>query len=99
MSSAATSASNDLVRWSFTIDPVHRGEIESHLLDLGADVLVREGQDFVVTWDEPEGDLGDVIELIWSLNGGPFEVIQEVFHRLELNTIQHVEDEAGQQAA
>jgi hypothetical protein len=99
MGPAATSASTDLVRWSFTINPANRGEIESQLLDLGADVLVREGQDFIVTWDEPEGELGDVIEAIWSLNGEPFDVIQEGFHRLELHTIQYAEDDGGQQAA
>jgi hypothetical protein len=99
MSPDTKSASTDLVRWSFTINPARRGEIEGHLVDLGADVLVREGQDLVVTWDEPEGDLADVIEAIWSLNGEPIEVIQEGFHRLELLTIQHAEDETSAQAA
>lgn len=99
MSPDSKSTSTDLVRWSFTINPAHRGEIESHLGDLGADVLVRDGQDFVVTWDEPEGDLADIIEAMWSLNGEPFDVIHEDFHRLELHTIQHADDETSQQAA
>jgi hypothetical protein len=89
----------DLVRWSFTINPAHRGAIEGRLVDLGADVLVRDGEDFVVTWDEPEDDLSEVIEAIWELNGEPFQVIQEEFHRLELHTIQQADDETNEQAA
>lgn len=99
MSHDMKSASPDLVRWSFTIDPSRRSAIEGHLADLGADVIVRDGEYFLVTWDEPEGDLADVIEAIWALNGEPFDVIQEDFRRLELQTIHHVEDEPGQQAA
>ncbi len=99
MSADLKSAATDLVRWSFAINPAHRVAIEAHLSDLGADVLVREGQDFVVTWDEPDDDLSGVIEAIWSLNGEPFDVIQEGFQRLELHTIQHADDEPGQAAA
>lgn len=99
MSDDTKSASTDLIRWSFTIDPAHRATIESHLADEGADVLVRDGQDFVVTWDEPEGDLSEVIEAIWALHGSPFDVIEEVFQRLALSTIHHEDDEATQQAA
>jgi hypothetical protein len=99
MSHDMKSASTDLVRWSFTINPAHRVAIEGHLTDLGADVLVRDGQDFIVTWDEPEDDLSDVIEAIWGLHGEPFDVIEEGFQRLDLQTIQHVDDESDQQAA
>ena len=99
MSPVSTSPSTDLVRWSFTINPAHRGAIESHLADLGADVLIRDGEDLVVTWDEPEGDLSDVIEALWAINGEPFEVIEEGFHRLELHTIHQAEDESNPQAA
>ena len=69
MSQDTKSASIDLVRWSFAINPAHRGAIEGHLADLGADILIRDGQDFVVTWDEPEGDLNDVIwwPVFWRL--------------------------------
>ena len=45
-----------------------------------------------MTWDEPEDDLTEVIEAIWSLNGEPFEVVQEGFHRLDLHTIHHEEE-------
>ena len=89
----------DLVRWTFTIDPDHRTEIETHLLDLGADVLVREGSEFFVSWEEPDEDLAGVVEAIWSLNGTPFDVIQEEFQRLSLNTLHDSEDEPGQEAA
>jgi hypothetical protein len=99
MSPETRSPSIDLVRWSFTINPANRGAIDGHLADLGADVLVRDGQDFIVTWDEPEGDLSDVIEAVWALNGEPFEVIEESFHRLELHTIHQAEDESNPQAA
>lgn len=99
MSPDMKSATTDLVRWSFTIHPARRGEIEGHLADMGADVLIRDGENLVVTWDEPEGDLSEVIEALWALNGEPFEVTEETFQRLELHTIQHVEDEANSQAA
>ncbi len=99
MSPDTKSATTDLVRWSFAINPARRADVEAHLLDLGAEVLVREGQDFVVTWDEPEDDLAEVIEAIWSLNGEPFEVIQEDFQRLALHTIQQEDAEASEQAA
>lgn len=99
MSPDTKSSWSDLVRWSFTINPDHRGAIEGHLVDLGADVLVREGHDFLVTWDEPQDDLTEVIEALWAINGEPFDVIEEAFQRLELHTIHHVDDEAGQQAA
>ncbi len=89
----------DLVRWAFTVDPAHHVEIEGHLVDLGADVLVREGTEFLVTWDEPEAELDEVVEALWSINGEPFDVVQEVFQRLSLHTLQHCEDAPAQDAA
>lgn len=99
MSHDTTSGTVDLVRWSFSIETDRAPEIQAHLNDLGADVLVRDGRDFLVTWDEPEGDIAEVIEAIWSINGAPFDVIQEVFHRLELHTFHHVDDEPDTRAA
>jgi hypothetical protein len=99
MSPEMNSGTPDLVRWSFSVDPTHREAIEGHLADLGADVLVREGHDFLVTWDEPEHEDSEVIEALWALNGAPFEVISETFHRLELHTIHHVDEEPGAAAA
>jgi hypothetical protein len=89
----------DLVRWSFTIQPDHRREIEGYLDDLGADVCVRGGDRFTVIWDEPEGDLHEVVEAIWAINGAPFEVTQEDFQRLDLHTLEHAEDGPAQEAA
>ncbi len=99
MSHDSNTPSLDLIRWAFTINAEHRTEIESHLVDLGADVLVREETEFLVTWDEPEDDLADVIEAIWSLNGEPFDVVQEDFHRLSLYTLHQSEDDPAQEAA
>ena len=99
MSDVTNAPSIDLIRWTFTLEGDHRAEIESYLSDLGADVLVREGTDFLVTWDEPDNDLTEVVEAIWALNGQPFDVVQEEFQRLSLNTLQHVEDEATKEAA
>src|SRR4051794_13227566 len=78
----------DLVRWTFTVNPDHRSEIQSHLDDLGADVLVRGGDQFVVTWEEPEGDMEEVVEALWALNGEPFEVTLEEFHRVGLHVLE-----------
>ena len=71
----------DLVRWSFTVDPARRAAVEEYLSGLGLDVLVRDDSHFLVSWDEPEGDLDEVIETIWAIHGVPFEVTQEEFHR------------------
>jgi hypothetical protein len=89
----------DLIRWTFTINPVHLTEIEAHLDDQGADVLARNQSQIVVTWEEPERDLDEVIEAIWAINGEPFEVTQEEFQRVGLHALEHVEEEPAQDAA
>ncbi len=99
MSPEMKSGTPDLVRWSFSVNPAHREAIEGHLADLGADVLVRDGHEFIVTRDEPEDDDTEIIEALWALDGAPFEVVSETFQRLELHTIHHVEDEPGAAAA
>jgi hypothetical protein len=99
MSPELTEASTDLIRWTFTVDPARKAAIEEHLNDLGADVLVREGGQFLVTWEEPEGELEEEIEAIWALNGAAFEVVQEEFHRLGLHVLQHAEDDSARDAA
>ena len=88
----------DLIRWTFMVDPEHRAEIEEHLADLGLDVLIHDVSPFVVTWDEPEGNLDEVIESIWALNGTPFEVAQEEFQRQSLVHLNH-EDAQAEEAA
>ena len=69
MSEDPNPPATDLIRWTFSANPDHRAEIESHLDDLGLDVLVRNESQFLVTWDEPEGNLDEVIEAIWAING------------------------------
>ena len=94
MSSAQDTPAIDLVRWTFSVNPDHRAEIENHLIDLGLDVSVDDESKFVVTWDEPDRDVEEVIEEIWELNGAPFEVTQEEFHRLSLHTLNHADEDA-----
>jgi len=88
----------DLIRWTFTSDPAQSGAIEEHLTDLGLDVMVSDGCKFLVTWEEPDREVDEVITAIWALNGVPFEVTQEEFHRLSLHTLHHV-DEGTSEAA
>jgi hypothetical protein len=99
MSHDTNTPSIDMVRWSFTVNPVHRPEVETHLDDLGADVYVRGEGQFTVIWEEPATDLEDVIEALWSLNGVPFEVTQEEFQRLSLHTLERADDGVAQEAA
>ena len=99
MSHETGASSIDLVRWTFTVDSSHRAEIESHLVDLGLDVVVHEDNKFIVTWEEPDREVESVIEELWELNGSPFEVTQEEFHRLGLHLLHHEEDEQTQEAA
>lgn len=99
MSHDTKSGTTDLMRWSFSIESSRAAKIRDYLDDLGADVLVRDGRDFLVLWDEPEGDFGDVIEALWAINGEPFDVIEENFHRLEMHTYQDVDEESASQAA
>ena len=89
----------DMIRWTFTCDPIHRAAIEEHLNDQGFDVLVREGCQFLVTWDEPDRDAEEVISELWELNEAPFDVTQEDFQRLALHTLQPADDEGALGAA
>lgn len=100
MSDQAATPSVDLIRWAFTVNPAHRAAIESHLHDLGLDVIVREDVHFLVTWDEPEPDqdIDAVVEELWTINGAPFEVIQEEYHRTNLLALHH-EDHGASEAA
>jgi len=98
MSNEVDTNSIDLIRWTFSVNPGQREAIETYLADLGLDVVVQEDIRFVVSWEEPDREVDEVIEAIWELNGEPFEVTQEEFHRLALHTLQH-EDETAQEAA
>ena len=52
-----------------------------------------------VTWEEPEGNLDEVVEALWGLNGEPFEVTLEEFHRVGLCTPSRVTRCSAQEAA
>jgi hypothetical protein len=93
--SNANGPSLDLIRWTFTSDPEQSTAIEEYLVDQGLDVLLYDECKFLVTWDEPEGDVEALINEIWALNGAPFEVTQEEFHRLSLHTLYHDAEEAA----
>lgn len=99
MSQEQDATSIDLIRWTFTINPDHRAEIEGHLSDLGFDVYVQDDSIFTVTWEEPDREVDEVIEEIWALNGEAFEVTQEEFRRLGMHTLTQDEDEPAQEAA
>jgi hypothetical protein len=99
MADGQNTATIDMIRWTFLIDPAHRAEIEEHLNDLGLDVVVRDGSQFTVTWDEPEGNLDEVVEALWAIHGEPFEITQEEFHLQNMVTIHHEDDAPGEQAA
>jgi len=89
----------DLIRWTFHASAEHRDEIEGYLADQGFDVLVQDEATFIVTWEEPDRDVDEVIEAIWDLNEEPFEVTQETFKRLEMHTLVHSDDEPESSAA
>ena len=84
MNSAESNLSVELIRWTFSVTPEHRVEIETHLLDLGLEVQARGEDTLVVTWDEPEGGIDELIEELWAINGEPFEVTHEEFHRVNM---------------
>ena len=97
MNSADNTVSVEMIRWTFMVSPEHRVEIESHLLDLGLEIQARGDDALVVTWDEPEGGIEELIEELWAINGEPFEITHEEFHRVSLMVYQPeevTEDEA-----
>lgn len=88
----------DLIRWTFTADPARRAEIEDALNDLGLEVFSRDDGQFLVLWDEPEGDLDAVVERLWAINGATFEVTHETFRRLDLMVYQAEDDDSSAEA-
>ena len=91
MNSADNTLSVEMIRWTFTVTPEHRVDIETHLLDLGLEIQARGDDALVVTWDEPEGGIEELIEELWAINGEPFEITHEEFHRVSL-LIYHPEE-------
>lgn len=98
MNSAENTASIELIRWTFTVSAENRVEIETHLLDLGLEVQARGEDTLVVTWDEPEGGVEELIEELWAINGEPFEITHEEFHRTNM-LVYHPEENAGEESA
>lgn len=92
--SDGTDATIDMIRITFTADPAHRAEIEGYLADLGVDVHTWGDGHVTAFWEEPEGDLDEVVEHLWEINEAPFEVTQEAFRRLNLLVYHHEEDAA-----
>ena len=102
MSEERAHAEIDLIRWTFTIDPSRAAGVEGYLADLGLDVHIQGGGRYVVTWDEPDGDVDATIEGLWAVYGKPFEVTHEEFHRLNLLALHHddsAEPEGGRAVA
>jgi hypothetical protein len=98
VTSADNTLSVELIRWTFTVNPEHRVEIETHLLDLGLEIQARGDDALVVTWDEPEGGIDELIEELWAINGEPFEITHEEFHRVAILAY-HPEEVAGEDSA
>ncbi len=91
----------DMIRITFVPDPAHRAEIEGYLADHGLDVHLWGDGHVTAFWEEPEGDLDEVVETLWEINGAPFEVTHEEFRRLSMLVFHHEDDAApeGEQAA
>ena len=98
MSEDTNPTSVDMIRWTFSVNPESRESIETHLVDLGLDVVVLGVGQFHVTWEEPDRDMAEVTSELWDLNGEPFEINQEEFHRLGHFLI-HADDADDAQAA
>ena len=87
-----TSQTIDMIRWTFSVDPERRRQIEEFLADHGLDVFAHGENILVATWEEPEGNVDELIEELWAINGEPFEVTHEEFHRLNLSSYNHAEE-------
>ncbi len=99
MSEANDLSAVDMIRWTFSTSAEGRAPIEAYLVDLGLDVVVVGESQFHVTWEEPDRDMAEVTSELWDLNGEPFEITQEEFHRLGHFLIHPDEDEAGESLA
>lgn len=88
----------DLIRWTFTIDPSRKADVEAYLADLGLEATIAADGHSVVLWDEPESQADEIIEGLWEAHGSTFEVTHEEFARLNLLAYQ-AEDAVEDQAA
>ena len=62
LSSPENPLSIEMIRWTFTVSPARPVEIETYFLDLGLEIQARGDDVLVVTWDEPEGGIHELIE-------------------------------------
>ena len=98
MSDQENPTSVDMIRWTFSVETEKREEIETHLVDLGLDVVVLGESQFHVIFDEPDHDTDELAAELWDLNGEPFEITQEEFHRLS-HILIHADETDEAQAA
>jgi len=89
----------DMIRWTFAVNPDRRQQVEEHLHDLGLDVHPHGESGLVATWEEPEGNVDEIIEELWAINGEPFEITHEEFHRLGISSYNHADDAEDAQRA
>ncbi|ODU00979.1 MAG: hypothetical protein ABS79_02460 [Planctomycetes bacterium SCN 63-9] len=89
----------DMIRWTFAVNPDHRQLVADHLGDLGLDVHFQGENGLVATWEEPEGNVDEIIEELWAINGEPFEITHEEFHRLNILSYNHADDADDAQRA
>ncbi len=89
----------DMIRWTFTTDASKKAEIETYLGESGIELLDRGEGNFVAIWDEPEGDVDEVIEGLWEALGSTFEVTHEEFRRTDLSVYEHEATDGTEQAA
>ncbi len=87
-------AAIDMIRITFMPSAEHRTEIEEYLSDMGLDVHSWTDGHVTAFWEEPQGELDEVVEHLWAINGAPFEVTQEEFRRLSLLVFHHEDDPA-----
>ena len=93
MSDQQATPTIEMARLTFGVGPDRRAEIENFLDDLGLDVYVQGEGRFTVIWEEPGRDASELVEELWAINGGPFDVTSEEFSRRSL-LVYHADDEA-----
>ncbi len=91
---------NDLIRWTFTLDSAQLAPIAELLRDYGAEIYNGTDGQVIALWDETDQDLDAVVESLWEAHGSEFEIIHEAFRRVELLEYHHeTEPEADTAAA
>lgn len=89
----------DLVRWTFSITPEQVKAAEEYLGDQSAEFVVTSDGQVTVTWEEPEGDLDQVIDELWSALGAPVEITHEEFRLVNRLVYESEDEEDGEKKA